>query len=171
MFLSTAAAMTAMVLFTAATIRAGLGDIHTFRIPNQINLVMLVGYVILAPLSGLGLHDIAIASTAAACLFVITFLCFACGWIGGGDAKFVTVVALWLGAQNVLPFLLYTALFGGVLTVAILLFRLIPLPEDLAHRSWVVSLHAPEIGVPYGLAIAAAGLILLPESHWFAIVA
>lgn len=171
MIVATVAALSATLLFSAATLGAGLGDIRTMRIPNQLILVMLAGYLIFAPLSGAELQDIALSAATAAGLFVVTFICFSFGWIGGGDAKFATVVALWLGAGNLAPFLLYTALFGGVLTLALLQFRLIPLPAVFAGRNWIARLHASENGVPYGMAIAAAALLVFRDTHWVAAIA
>jgi Flp pilus assembly protein protease CpaA len=60
---------------------------------------------------------------AGAVVLAIGFACFAFGWIGGGDAKFAAVIALWLGLGHVLEFLVTSAVFGGVLTIAILTFR------------------------------------------------
>lgn len=163
-----AATLSAALFFCAATLRAGLGDIHTMRIPNQLVLAMLAGYLIFAPVSGAELQDIAMSSATAAGLFVVSFICFSFGWIGGGDAKFASVVALWLGAENFAPFVLYTALFGGVLTLAVLQFRLMPLPAVFADRKWIARLHAPGNGVPYGVAIAAGALIVFRDTHWVA---
>lgn len=171
MIVANAAALAAGLFFCAATLCAGFGDLRTMRIPNQLVFLMLAVYLILAPLSGAGLHEIALSIAAAAGLFIIAFIFFAFGWIGGGDAKFVTVAALWLGAGNLAPFLLYTALFGGVLTLALLQFRLMPLPAVFAGRDWVARLHAIENGVPYGVAIAAAALLVLRDTHWFAAIA
>ena len=55
---------------------------------------------------------------AAASVLVVTFMFFARGWIGGGDAKLAAATALWLGFDQLLDYLLYASLFGGVLTLA-----------------------------------------------------
>ena len=49
-------------------------------------------------------------------VLAVTFVFFALGWIGGGDAKLAAATALWLGFDHLLKYLLYASLFGGVLT-------------------------------------------------------
>jgi prepilin peptidase CpaA len=64
--------------------------------------------------------------------------------------------------------MLYTALIGAAVTLALLQFRRMPLPVILKSQAWSARLHAPETGIPYGAAMAPAALLLLPHSHWFA---
>jgi prepilin peptidase CpaA len=59
------------------------------------------------------------------------------------------------------------ALIGGALTLAILQFRQWPLPGWARARVWIARLHAKDHGVPYGVALAAAGLALYPETGVF----
>ena len=65
-----------------------------------------------------------------------------------------------------------TAMLGGVLTIVLLLFRKLPLPAFMDRLAWIQRLHQQDTGVPYGIAIAAAALILYPaipwvETYWF----
>ena len=83
---------------------------------------------------------------------------FARGWIGGGDAKLAAATALWLGFDQLLNYLIFASLFGGVLTLAILRFRLMPLPALLANQEWAKRLHRMDTGIPYGIALALAAL-------------
>jgi prepilin peptidase CpaA len=86
------------------------------------------------------------------------------GWIGGGDAKLFAATTLWLGPQALFSYSLTTALIGGALTFAILLLRSMPLPMALAGQGWLVRLHDAKEGVPYGIALAAAGLLIYPDT-------
>jgi prepilin peptidase CpaA len=61
---------------------------------------------------------------------------------------------------------LYASIFGGILTLAIIKFRLTPLPAALAEQDWVKRLHKLDGGVPYGIALAAAALLIYPETFW-----
>mgnify|MGYP003347973505 CR=1 FL=1 len=45
-------------------------------------------------------------------------------------------------------------------TLAMIRFRLMPLPQSLAEQEWVKRLHRLDGGVPYGIALAAAALAL-----------
>ena len=57
------------------------------------------------------------------------------------------------------------SILGGVLTVALLAVRRYPLPEMLARIPWALRLHAPETGIPYGIALALAALVVLPHAQ------
>jgi prepilin peptidase CpaA len=166
MSISALAALVASLGFVAAIIWAGLMDLVTMKIRNELILFLLATYAALAPLAGFGVADIAWGSAVAAGVLAASFICFAMGWIGGGDAKFAAVVALWLGADLVLPYLLYTTVFGGLLTLAILQFRSIVLPPQCISVGWINRLHAPKSGVPYGVAIASAALVVFLQTPW-----
>ena len=145
---------------------AGAADLVTMKIRNELVLFLLASYAVLAPLSGIGWVDIGWSVAVAAGVLLGMFVLFGLGWIGGGDAKLAAVIALWLGADHALAYVLYTALFGGILTIALLQFRLMVLPAQCLTVPWIMRLHAPETGVPYGVAIAAAALFVFPATHW-----
>jgi prepilin peptidase CpaA len=60
----------------------------------------------------------------------------------------------------------YAAIFGGLLTLAILQFRKWPLPAALLSQEWVKRLHDRDTGVPYGIALAIGALMIYPETEW-----
>jgi prepilin peptidase CpaA len=103
---------------------------------------------------------------AAFAVLVVTFTFFARGWIGGGDAKLAAATALWLGFEHLMAYGLYASIFGGVLTIAMIRFRLMPLPAALADQEWVKRLHRLDGGVPYGIALAAAAMLIYPDTSW-----
>jgi prepilin peptidase CpaA len=96
----------------------------------------------------------------------VAFVCFACRWIGGGDAKLAAATALWFGFGNLLEYLFDASILGGALTLLIILFRMMPLPAALAGSEWAERLHRHDAGIPYGIALAAAALIVYPHSEW-----
>ena len=89
---------------------------------------------------------------------------------GGGDAKLLAASALWLGPDLTLSYLLYASIFGGVLTICIILVRRYPLPDLFSKVSWLVRLHDKRTGIPYGLALGPAALLVFPESAWMSFV-
>jgi len=90
---------------------------------------------------------------------------FAAGWIGGGDGKLFAVCALWLGWPAALPFMLYTGLAGGLLTVAILTLRSGWLALAVAGGpAWIRKLGTTGGDLPYGVAIAVGALAAFPQS-------
>ena len=74
--------------------------------------------------------------------------------------------ALWFGFDHLVVYLLYASIFGGALTLAMIRFRLMSLPHVLADQEWVMRLHRPNGGVPYGIALAAAALLIYPNTAW-----
>ncbi len=155
-------------VFVFAMVYAGIADLTTMRIRNGLVLALLAAYMALSPLAGFTLEEIAWSAAIAAGLLVISFIFFTCGWMGGGDAKLLAVTALWLGFDHTPAFLVYTALFGGALTVGILQLRLVGLPAFLGDRPWIARLQSDQTGVPYGVAITLAALVVFPQTHWFA---
>ena len=84
--------------------------------------------------------------------------------IGGGDAKLAAAAALWIGWGSMLDFSLRTAIYGGALGVAVLMIRKFPLPSFLTAMPWVLRLQDPKNGIPYGIAMAAAAILIFPET-------
>jgi prepilin peptidase CpaA len=155
-----------LLLFPALMAFAAASDLFTMTISNRVSLALFAGFVILAVLGGMGFYDILSHLAAGATLLVIAFGCFACGWIGGGDAKIAAVAALWFGFGHLMNYLLYASLFGGALTLVLLQFRQWPLPYLLAGQPWLARLHAKESGVPYGIALAIGALMIYPDTDW-----
>ena len=165
--ISQTAAFSGLLLFSAAMIYAALQDAATMTIRNRLVLVLLAGYAVLAPLAGFGLAEMGTSLAVAFAVLAVTFTLFAFGWIGGGDAKLMAATALWLGPEGTLVYLMYTMLIGGVLALALLTFRTLPLPAQLYGQAWVVRLQSPTMGLPYALAMAPAALLVVPSTRWF----
>ena len=155
-----------LLIFPAMMVFAASSDLFTMTISNRIAIVLVTGFFALAVVAGMSPHDVLSHVGAAFTVLAITFVFFARGWIGGGDAKLAAATALWLGFDYLMPYLLYASLFGGVLTLAMIRFRLMPLPAMLADQDWVRRLHRLDGGVPYGIALAAAALLVYPDTPW-----
>jgi prepilin peptidase CpaA len=170
MTITAAAAFAASLCFAGATMWAGIMDLATMKIRNELVLFLLAIYAALAPLAGFGAVEIGWNAAFAAGVLVCMFMFFSFGWIGGGDAKLAAVVALWIGAEHTVTYMLYTAIFGGVLTLALLQFRSITLPVTYHRVPWIAQLHSTNSGVPYGVAIASAALFIFPSTPWMKIL-
>jgi prepilin peptidase CpaA len=155
-----------LLLFPAMMAFAASSDLLTMTIPNRVSLIMLGGFLLLAVASGMSLEQIAMHFGAGLLVLAVAFGFFARGWIGGGDAKLAAATALWFGFDHLLTYLVYGSLFGGALTLVLLQFRAIPMPRLLLGREWAERLHEPNGGVPYGIALAAAALIVYPSTSW-----
>ena len=160
------ATLASTVIFAFIMVYAGLMDLTTMRIRNGLVLVLLGAYVTLAPLVGFTVGEIALNAAVAAGALAVCFVFFAMGWMGGGDAKLLAVTALWLGVDHAPAFLVYTGLFGGALTLAILQLRLVGLPAFLGNRAWIAHLQSDRTGIPYGVAMSLAALVVFPQTRW-----
>lgn len=166
MTISALATTAAMVIFAFTMIYAGVSDLTTNKIRNGLVLLFLLAYAVLAPFAGFTAYEIEGSAAVATGVLLFAFIFFALGWIGGGDAKLAAVTALWFGADHTPAYLIYTALLGGAFTLAILQFRVLMLPACMQSRSWIARLHSPGSGVPYGVAMAVAALVVFPETRW-----
>jgi prepilin peptidase CpaA len=168
---STLIHFSALAFFPALMALSASMDLLTFTIPNRICLSLALGYLVLAALLGVQPADILLNLSCASAILALAFVMFNLGWVGGGDAKLAAATAIWLGWSSILDYGLNAALFGGVLTLIILGARMAPLPAAFARFAWVARLHDCKSGVPYGIALAAAGLMQYPGSSiWAAIV-
>jgi len=155
-----------LLLFPAAMAFAASSDLFSMTISNRVTLLLIAGFFALALASGMDPRDILSHVGAAVLVLAVTFAFFALGWIGGGDAKLAAATALWLGFDHLIAYLLYASIFGGLLTLLMIRFRLMPLPAALAEQDWVKRLHRLDGGVPYGIALAAAALLIYPDTTW-----
>jgi prepilin peptidase CpaA len=155
-----------LMLFPALMAFAAASDLFSMTISNRVSLALAAGFLALALLSGMELQDILWHVAAGATVLVAAFVCFAMGWVGGGDAKVAAGAALWFGFGHLMHYLLYASLFGGALTLLLLQFRQWPLPSPFAGQAWLLKLHATDSGIPYGIALAIGALMIYPETDW-----
>jgi len=160
------AAALGLMLFTAMMAFAASSDLLTMTISNRVSLTLIGGFFLFALVIGMSGNTMLWHIGAGCMVLAIAFGCFAMGWIGGGDAKLAAATALWFGFDHLLPYLFYASLFGGALTLLLLSFRTLPLPQYLAAQQWVQRLHDKKGGVPYGIALAAAALLVYPDTLW-----
>jgi prepilin peptidase CpaA len=157
----------ALLVFPLLMAFAGFSDMFTMRISNRLVLILTAAFFVMALIIGMPLEQIGLHLACAAIVLIFAFAFFAFGWVGGGDAKLVAATTLWLGFAVALTYLIYAALLGGALTLILLAVRRFPLPEGLRRITWVDRLHDGKTQVPYGIALAAAGLIVYPETSIF----
>jgi prepilin peptidase CpaA len=154
------------LVFPFAMILAAFCDLLSMTIPNRINAGLCAAFLVLAPLAGFGWDAMAMHVAAAFLVLLLGIGCFSAGWMGGGDAKLMTAVALWLGpGMDLLQFAMLSAILGGVLTLALLNARAFVAPAT--GIGFVDRLLQPETGVPYGIALGGAGLLIFPATGFF----
>ncbi len=160
-----------LILFPVLMAFAAWSDLLTMTISNTVSIVLVAGFVALALLVGLPPGTLVLFHLLPGLgVLALTFALFACNWIGGGDAKLAAAVAVWLGWDNLLDYGVEASLLGAVITLGIIGLRRLRLPAVLLDHAWVARLHARGNGVPYGIALAAAGLLIYPESDVWRLV-
>jgi prepilin peptidase CpaA len=158
-----------VTVFPIAVIFAAFTDLFSMTIPNRVSLFLVAGFLLLAPFApGMNLQLFGWHIAAGALVLSVTFALFAFRIIGGGDAKLVAAVALWVGWEHLLLYVLLAGMAGGALAVGLLMFRAVPLPLRLAKEVWLERLHKPRGDIPYGIALSAAALYIYPQTIWVA---
>ena len=155
-----------LLLFPMLMAFAASSDLFSMTISNKVSLALVAGFFVLALAAGMGPAEMGMHVAAGCVVLVIAFIFFARGWVGGGDAKLAAATSLWFGFDQLMPYLIDAALLGGALTVVIINFRLVPLPNPVGKWAWVERLHRKGGGVPYGIALAAAALFVYPDTLW-----
>lgn len=132
-------------------VSAGVEDVRTREIANWKNAAIAS----LAPLwwwaNGAALWP-EVALQLGVALIIFGFFCaaFQFGQMGGGDVKMIGALSLWLPPFPLLTMLLIMSLVGGALTLVMVI------ESKLTRRRGGIE-------VPYGVAIAIAGLLALRE--------
>jgi prepilin peptidase CpaA len=159
-----------VTIFPGAMALAAATDLFTMTVPNRLALALAAFFFVVGPLAGLAWADIGLHVALAVAALAVTFALFSFGWIGGGDAKLFAATCLWLGPEAIFAYSVFAALIGGALTLLLIFWRGLPLPATLTSQGWLVRLHDPKEGVPYGIALAAAGLLVYPYTPFMAAV-
>jgi prepilin peptidase CpaA len=157
----------AILLFPLLMAFAASSDLLTMRISNVLVGVLVLSYFAVALILQVPLAEIGQNLLVAGITLVVGFAFFAFRWVGGGDAKLAAATMLWIGLGELLPYLVYAALLGGALTMAVIAIRRWPLPAPVAKWKWLDRLHDSKSGVPYGIALAVAGIIVYTDTAIF----
>jgi prepilin peptidase CpaA len=156
-----------VAIFPIAMAFAAANDLFTMKIPNVISLALVGGFVALALITRMPLETFGLHLACAFGVLALTFTLFAFKLVGGGDAKLMAAGALWMGPEFILPFIAFVTIWGGALCLLVLSYRR-ALPADLGPLpGWAQRLHTAGGPVPYGIAIAGAGLMVFPSTDLF----
>jgi prepilin peptidase CpaA len=140
-----------------ALLVAAFTDIRRRQIDNWLNATIALAAPAYWWAAGLSLWPgVAMQVGIALLAFVLLAGLFALKLMGGGDVKLLSALALWLAPMTFLKLLLIMSLLGGLLTVV------------MAAWHYTVT-RRRDAKIPYGVAIASAGLITLApvlEAGW-----
>ena len=143
-----------MALLAALMIAAAISDLRSRTISNGLNAAIALSAIPFWMASGLAWWpEVPIQFGAALAVFLVFVGMFAVGAMGGGDVKMIGGVMLWIPLPLFLPMLTVMAVAGGILS-AIMLVHIKMRPSD------------KPVEVPYGVAIAVAGLWALHQQYF-----
>jgi prepilin peptidase CpaA len=154
------------LLATGILAAVAYGDLRTRRIPNK--LVAAIGILGLARIFVVGDPNAALYTlAAAAAVFAAALLLFWRNFVGGGDVKLLAASVLLVGHYDLFRFLFVMSLCGMLLALAVVAADrlgpwLRPVPRSATAIPAEEQTATPaRLSVPYGVAIAAAGVVTL----------
>ena len=135
-----------------ALVIAAVTDLRSRQIDNWLNAAIAAGAPLFWLASGLSLGAVGLQIAVALAVLIVLAGLFAMGAMGGGDVKLLTALALWIEPTGFLKLLIIMALLGGVLTII--------------FGAWhIARRNKHKIAIPYGIAIATAGLWTLASLY------
>jgi prepilin peptidase CpaA len=149
-------------------------DVAIRRIPNTFTLPA-IGFGVLLHFALGGWRELGSAVAAGLLCGLIFLLFHVAGGMGGGDVKLIAAVGCNAGLSLVWPLLIWTSLAGGVMAVALALYRhrfketMLNVCALAVHHGSVGLAPHPELNIdnprtlrlPYALAIAAGSALSL----------
>lgn len=136
-----------------ALLIAAFTDLKSRRIANWLNGAIALGAPLFWWASEMALWpDIAMQVGVALATFAVLSVLFALRAMGGGDVKLLTALALWIEPTLFLKLVIMMALLGGVLTIVFAAWHVMRRQKD-------------KIAIPYGVAIAMAGLWVIASFY------
>lgn len=169
--------LTAITLaFVFLVLYGALSDLSSFRIPNWVSYglvglfalqsILLWGTEAPIPMFGFRLPPFMINLGIGLVVFITCLVFWARGYIGGGDAKYLVAISLWMGPIGVVQFMV---LVSGLSVIMALALKASADWSFLVHASglpkFVKQLYAKleDNKLPFGFPIGIAALIMIPH--------
>jgi prepilin peptidase CpaA len=158
-----------LFVFPFAMAYAASSDLLTMRIANNVSLGLVGAFLVIALIAGMPPQEMLLHLAVGVALLIAGMVLFGLNLVGGGDAKLLAAGGLWIGYDQLVPFLLCVSIFGGALALLLLAYRRLP-ASALPLPAWAARLHTEGEGMPYGIAIAAGALAIYPITNWPALL-
>lgn len=149
-----------LAALAACLLAAAWSDLRRYVIPNPLALAV-AALGLLAVMTGGGLDILPRQAGIALALFAAGAALFFARLWGAGDAKLLAALGLWVPPSGLATLLLWTALSGGLLALALIVARRL-----CPANPWNLELLRRDRGVPYAVAIGIgmAAVILTHRS-------
>jgi len=143
-----------LILLFCVTVASCVSDIRQMRIPNTHVVIVLVLFAVAFAAAPGAFHAWWEHGAAMLAFLVLTYIMFAVGMLGAGDAKYGAALALWAGLPGLMAYVFFMAISGGVLGVLSLLLRKYRPVKNPRAGSWVATVQDGGNAVPYGIALS-----------------
>ncbi len=161
----------AIWIVLAACAVAVATDIKSRRIPNILTIALALAALTLHATQGWVSFIASLGALAG--VLLLGFIAFSFGWLGGGDVKLAAAAAAAFGFPDAVPFLVYTAIGGGVLALVFaagtgrlrsVLGSVLLILRPLAYKGTAPVAPLNPLMLPYAVAIAC-GAVAVALSH------
>lgn len=153
------------VVFPFCMAYAAVSDMLSMTIANRVSLLLIASFMVIAPMTGMDWQTYGMHLAAGGLVLCVTFSLFALGAMGGGDAKLLAATSIWMGfGIELMQYLVTAGFVGGLLTLAIMSYRGSALAVYTGHSRMLRNFADPSLGIPYGIGLGIAGLIVYPDT-------
>ncbi|MBD5654147.1 MAG: prepilin peptidase [Candidatus Eremiobacteraeota bacterium] len=151
---------------------AVITDLRSRRIPNLLTAALALAALTLHALQGPLSFGVACATLVG--VLLLGFIAFSFGWLGGGDVKLLAAGGAALSLPDAVPFLVYTAVGGGLLALVVaaasgrlraVVTSAAMLLRTFAYKGTIAVAPSSGVTLPYAVAIAfGAGAVALSHT-------
>ena len=149
-------------IFLFILLYGAICDLISFKIPNYVSICSVLLFFPAALWAHWPIINILSNTGAGALILAVGVLAFSFNLIGAGDIKMLAASAVWFGFGGLPSLFFSVAIIGGVLSLALIVFRRFVLPASWRRADWLVRLHEAT-GVPYGIAICIGVFVISPS--------
>jgi prepilin peptidase CpaA len=157
-------------LLPALMIVAGVTDVMAYRIPNWLTVLIALLFFPMALATHMPLQEFGSHILAGVILFAVGYALFAVGVFGGGDSKLMAAAGLWFGTSQTMPFLVLTAISGGLLAAGVMVWSVFMVMWDfhdpVAGTTLDNGIRKLKPKLPYGFAFAVGAILAFPQTWW-----
>jgi prepilin peptidase CpaA len=145
------------IVFAAALTLIAVIDLKAYKIPNAILLGLLLLFIPYLFVLNLPINDAFERLIFAGVSLGIGWFFYTIGWFGAGDAKYLGVLALWLGFEHAIPFLLFMAIASFAVSSLSLRMK----KTTAKHTTYI------KRKIPFGIVLSMAGLGVMAKMYFF----
>src|SRR5688572_1534504 len=94
-----------LFVFPFLMLYAAAMDVLTMRIANTISIALIAAFFVVAAIAGMSAQQMLVHAGVSLAVLVANMVLFQLKYVGGGDAKLLAAAALWVGHEQLIPFI------------------------------------------------------------------